>query len=409
MKRYFFLFFLLLLTMSAGSRAASKIRFYGFLSHSAPGKKLQAENWEFQKARGLNLFGAGLSLTPGLLQSNLTFFQTDYATAYDIQCGLRKNLFGLYYGKHGAITSSEKHEFLSPQYIGLSFDHSWGDLSIRIDSQYGFGTLTRVYVPIYLSHLLFSEEDQHYSLFLVAPQISYRLIRKLFLNVSIGIEKYSFMPETNLCWNVGLIFGDAYKRFFQSSRTINFDLPDVQDGAPLVRKPNIYLYPETAMQIDVSLFPQGHVTTSIPAYGDGWSVWAEPTGVLDGSYNFLFYEAQMPLTRPNAGWCVAANDLEPFFQEILHKYGFDENEIFDFLEYWLPILNEAPFYEIRPMTNETLDVICPISITPAPDNLLRLWLLFTPTDSHTELLQPTISFFDRNGFAVTEWGGALLE
>ena len=190
---------------------------------------------------------------------------------------------------------------------------------------------------------------------------------------------------------------------------MNYDAGLMNQDRHTIKKPNIYLYPETPMQVDVSVQPQGHITVSIPDYNNSWSVWAEPSGRLDETYDFLFYEAKVPLVKPNVGWSVSADNLEFFFNQKLQNYGFNEREIFDFLEYWLPILNDAPFYEIRPMVNEELDWVCPITIIPHPDNLLRLWLLFTPTCEQTDLPSPTIPYLDKNGFYATEWGGVIVE
>ena len=388
----------------AACQADPFLRVYGFLSHSAPAKPLVGEDWMFQKAVGVDLFGAGISLNPSPLQSNFAVFQTTYATAYDVQIGLHKNLVGLYLGKHGALISSEKYEFLTPQYAGLYFDADFGKLSIRTDAQYGFGAFTKMYIPLEASAPIFQDRKQDYSVMLFAPQFSYRLLKKLHLGVSFGIEKYSFMSEANVFWNIGLIYGAPFQRIFAASRSIKTGAPEQH----LIRKPNIYLYPESSMQVDVQLYPRGHITASIPDYASGWSVLAEPNGHIAGTAGFLFYEAQVPLVKPPVGWCPAVEELESFCIKILAAYGFYGREITDFLDYWLPILNEAPFYEIRPIVNEQLDLYCPISILPAPDNLMRVWLLFTPVDFQSELPRPIIPSFERAGFVATEWGGAVL-
>ena len=105
---------------------------------------------------------------------------------------------------------------------------------------------------------------------------------------------------------------------------------------------------------------------------------------------------------------MAASELQPFFSSTLTAYGFNDREIADFFDYWLPILDEAKYYEIRPIVNESLDVLCPLSIVPGPDNLLRLWLLFTPVNHRTNLVEPFIPLFERRGFVAAEWGGAIV-
>ena len=45
-------------------------------------------------------------------------------------------------------------------------------------------------------------------------------------------------------------------------------------------KPVIYLYPETTMEVSVELDFDGTLTTTYPAYRDGWTVTAFPDGTL---------------------------------------------------------------------------------------------------------------------------------
>ena len=45
-------------------------------------------------------------------------------------------------------------------------------------------------------------------------------------------------------------------------------------------KPVIYLYPEEETTVSVQLDYTGQLTTTYPAYGDGWTVTAHPDGTL---------------------------------------------------------------------------------------------------------------------------------
>ena len=59
----------------------------------------------------------------------------------------------------------------------------------------------------------------------------------------------------------------------------------------LTEKPVLYLYPEETAEVSVKLDYQGRLTTTYPAYNDGWVVTAEPDGTLemDGKeYSYLF-------------------------------------------------------------------------------------------------------------------------
>ena len=48
-------------------------------------------------------------------------------------------------------------------------------------------------------------------------------------------------------------------------------------------KPVIYLYPEEETEVTVKLDYNGTLTSTYPAYGDGWTVTAQPDGTGLGS------------------------------------------------------------------------------------------------------------------------------
>ena len=64
------------------------------------------------------------------------------------------------------------------------------------------------------------------------------------------------------------------------------------------RKPVIYLYPEEEAQVTVNLDFNGKLTSTYPAYGDGWTVTARPDGTLTDEngreYYCLFWEGISP-------------------------------------------------------------------------------------------------------------------
>ncbi|MFW6305827.1 MAG: hypothetical protein ACOC1N_00425, partial [Bacillota bacterium] len=96
-------------------------------------------------------------------------------------------------------------------------------------------------------------------------------------------------------------------------------------------KPNIYIYPEETVTLDVELdFPNGgYVTISDPEYGNGWNdIVVDPDGTIDGEYRFLFYESDNPdFSQQEYGWVIAYDDLEEFFRNNLEDYGFRGQEI----------------------------------------------------------------------------------
>jgi hypothetical protein len=180
--------------------------------------------------------------------------------------------------------------------------------------------------------------------------------------------------------------------------------------APSIDKPAIYLYPQETTQVSVNLNLNGWFTQTIPDYGLGWNVTAEPNGLIDSKYDYLFYEMKLftlDYDLPNEGWIVKTSELEPFFDEKLKELGMNEKEVFDFKEYWLEHLSEAEYYEIKLFSSDFLKQNLELNINPQPDSILRLIFHFKPLNDTYKLKEPILTSFERNGFVVVEWGGLL--
>jgi hypothetical protein len=179
----------------------------------------------------------------------------------------------------------------------------------------------------------------------------------------------------------------------------------------IVRKPNIYLYPQTTRSLSVTLeFPLGgSVLQSIPLYSGGWNVSVEPSGKIDQKYDYLFYESKNPDTfQYTSGWIVSRDTLTSFFSNNLLFAGFSQREKSDFIEYWIPRLVEYPYYIIYPQFADEIGKVIRLKISEQPDNMLRLFYVIQGTnDSGKMLPTPPIPQFERNGFVVTEWGVIL--
>jgi hypothetical protein len=179
----------------------------------------------------------------------------------------------------------------------------------------------------------------------------------------------------------------------------------------IVRKPNIYLYPQTTRSLSVTLeFPLGgSVLQSIPLYSGGWNVSVEPSGKIDRQYDYLFYESKNPDTfQYTSGWIVSRDTLTSFFSNNLLLTGFSQREKSDFIEYWIPRLVTYPYYIIYPQFADEIGKVIRLKISEQPDNMLRLFYVIQGTnDSGKMLPAPSVPQFARNGFVVTEWGVIL--
>src|SRR3989338_7270497 len=60
---------------------------------------------------------------------------------------------------------------------------------------------------------------------------------------------------------------------------------------PVIKKPAVYLYPTEKLNITVKVVINGSIINSKPKYNEGWDVMGEPNGIINGTYDYLFYEA----------------------------------------------------------------------------------------------------------------------
>ena len=169
--------------------------------------------------------------------------------------------------------------------------------------------------------------------------------------------------------------------------------------------PYIYLYPEEQTDISVNLrFLQGgNVTESEPPYNNGWDVNVTPEGIINGQYNYLFYEGTMPhLPIPESGWLIGGDNLQGDISALLSNLGFNENETEDFIDYWIPVIQGHPYYGFFYLDPNS---IIELSVYPVPDNTLRMFFYIEPLDRPIAISSPELSNqFSREGFSAVEWG-----
>jgi hypothetical protein len=179
-------------------------------------------------------------------------------------------------------------------------------------------------------------------------------------------------------------------------------------------KPVIYLYPPQAQEVTVRVLPKGGVTKSDPAYGEGWTVKAQPNGKLlsaDGkTHRYLFWESGLvdkpqPLTE---GTVVAREKLHAWLVRTLAEQGLDTRETKDFLEFWWPKMSARPWAAVRFVPREEIDAAAPLQISPAPDTVIRVLIDFRGLDAPVKLPEQKLTPAPkRSGFTAVEWGGLL--
>ena len=181
-------------------------------------------------------------------------------------------------------------------------------------------------------------------------------------------------------------------------------------GEPVTRKPVIYLYPEEETQVTVNLDFDGKLTSTYPAYGDGWTVTARPDGTLTDEngreYYCLFWEGISPREYDfSSGFCVAGADTAAFLEDALAQLGLTQREANEFIIYWLPRM-EGNAYNLISFQGAAYTDGAQLDIDPAPDTLIRVFMAWRRLDQPEQIMPQELKPVERTGFTVVEWGGA---
>ena len=174
-------------------------------------------------------------------------------------------------------------------------------------------------------------------------------------------------------------------------------------------KPVIYLYPEVETDVSVLLDYSGRLTCTYPAYREGWHVTASPDGTLaDASgqtYNYLYWEGIGTEKYDfSQGFCVSGADTAAFLEDALPKLGLTRREANEFIVYWLPRMEQNP-YNLIAFQGDAYTESARLTVTPAPDTLIRVFMAFRPLSEPTPIEPQALSAPSRTGFTVVEWGG----
>lgn len=178
------------------------------------------------------------------------------------------------------------------------------------------------------------------------------------------------------------------------------------------RKPVIYLYPEETTEVTVELDFKGKLTSTYPAYENGWRVTAQPDGTLtdaDGQeYNYLFWEGKSESKFDfSKGFCVKGSDTAEFLEEALSKLGLNRSEANEFIVYWLPLM-EKNRYNVISFQTEAYTANAKLIVDPAPDTVIRVFMAWYGTKKPVKITEQELSAPERVGFTVVEWGGSEI-
>lgn len=201
----------------------------------------------------------------------------------------------------------------------------------------------------------------------------------------------------------------------------------VFDDSELLKKPNIYIYPDERQEAHVKLSlngPKMRVSYPAPSYAEDntcvWDVLAEEDGRIymdDKEYSYIFWEADDNTQYSfDEGFCVAGADTAEFLQKTLADIGLTPREYNEFIVYWLPQMQDNAYNLISFKgldKNDVYNQTCELTVTDAQgreaDSMLRLMMVWKALDAYEEITPQEFSSFERSGFTVVEWGGIELK
>jgi hypothetical protein len=192
-------------------------------------------------------------------------------------------------------------------------------------------------------------------------------------------------------------------------------------------KPVIYIYPDATKNVYVHLkvngtmgfvYPKQNVDKDFPLNTIAWNFTADPDGSIhmgEKQYDYLFYDAQANLNittiDQSAGFVVRKENLATFFEEKLTAMGLNPREREDFITYWAPQMQQNESSYIHFLFNSEYEQVSDIRITPEPDHLFRIFMLWDDAKGldTTKIHEQKMESFTREGFTVVEWGGGKVD
>lgn len=180
-----------------------------------------------------------------------------------------------------------------------------------------------------------------------------------------------------------------------------------------VYKPNIYFYSDNPMNINVEFLEEQLLTETIPEYFLGWDTYVHGDGKItcqEEEFDFLFYEslASREMAQQEYGWIIYAATREEQLLRILAEYDFNEKETYDFMEFWMEMLEDGVDYVMYPQNTKDVDKQMPIRIMPEPEEITRIWFGFEKYNGQAVERAEFVPIV-RKGFTIVEWGGFFLD
>lgn len=185
----------------------------------------------------------------------------------------------------------------------------------------------------------------------------------------------------------------------------------------IVDKPVLYLYSAKTIDFSVDVKPKGQFTFTYPPIEKGWKGSISPDGSLQlgaRTYPYLFWEANCPAVASqvssNEGFVVKGSETVRFLEEQLSSMGLNDREQTDFITYWAPRMSGNTNNFVHFLFNESCNSAAELSISPVPDVVYRVYMIWSEIPEGTKLnpMPQSIPQLNRNGFFAVEWGGSEI-
>lgn len=178
------------------------------------------------------------------------------------------------------------------------------------------------------------------------------------------------------------------------------------------------MYSKDTTEVTLQLKTDNNLLFTYPEYKDAWKVKATPNCDLvvgKNKYPYLFWEGNIHLSQnevnTSEGFIVAKENLISFFENKLSAMGLNQKEQTDFITYWCPRMSNNKSCYVRFLFNKEVDKYATLNINPKPDNLFRVFMIWTPTTNikiPTDFREQKLLSTKRNGLTVIEWGGSEI-
>jgi len=234
-----------------------------------------------------------------------------------------------------------------------------------------------------------------------------------------SLGNYNIEARKNDVLQISKMGYEIKKVLITNEKKLNFSLKTVSvPEGNIYRKPVIYLYPIQKTEITLTLNVNGKLLTTFPKYDKNWKVIAEPSGQLfdiktKRNYSSLFWDADVQLPEEHYqykdGFVISKENLTAFFIEKLEHIGLNNQETNEFIQFWLPILEQNEYNFIHFRINDACNEIAKLNVNPKPETSIRVYMEYYGLEEFTTINEQILTKTERKGFTLVEWGGAKVK